>query len=159
MESEFIAFDKIGEEAEWIQNFLENISCWPKLVPTIFVHCDSWLAIGRTQNSMYNEKSRHIRRRYNNVKHLLSNEIIFINYVNSKKNNVNPLTKGLTREFVYNSSRGMDLKLFKRWKSIMMVTILSWLEIPRSRFKWKIKSITISVTLKKYYFLIIPMMK
>jgi hypothetical protein len=67
-------------------------------VPTIFVHCDSYLAIGRAQSSMYNGKSRHIRRRHNNVKHLFSNGIIFINYINSKKNNVNPLTKGLTRE-------------------------------------------------------------
>ncbi|KAL0332983.1 UNVERIFIED_CONTAM: Retrovirus-related Pol polyprotein from transposon TNT 1-94 [Sesamum calycinum] len=64
MESEFIALDKAGEEAEWLRNFLEDIPCWTKPVPAIMVHCDSQSAIGRAQSSMYNGKSRHIRRRH-----------------------------------------------------------------------------------------------
>ncbi|PHT31875.1 hypothetical protein CQW23_28212 [Capsicum baccatum] len=32
MKSEFIALDKDGEEAEWLQNFLEDIPYWPKPV-------------------------------------------------------------------------------------------------------------------------------
>ncbi|KAF3639168.1 hypothetical protein FXO38_22819 [Capsicum annuum] len=32
MESEFIALDKTGEEAEWLQNFLEDIPYWSKPV-------------------------------------------------------------------------------------------------------------------------------
>jgi len=35
--------------------------------------------------------------KHNNVKHLFLNEIIFINYVNSKENIVDPLIKGLLR--------------------------------------------------------------
>ena len=35
MESEFIALDKAGEEAEWLRNFLEDIPNWPKLVPAV----------------------------------------------------------------------------------------------------------------------------
>ena len=61
MESEFIALDKCGEEAEWLRHFLEDIPRWPKSVPPICIHCDSQSAIGRAQNSMYNGKSRHIR--------------------------------------------------------------------------------------------------
>ena len=34
-------------------------------------YCDSQLAIERVQSSMYNDKSRHIRHKYNIVKHLL----------------------------------------------------------------------------------------
>ena len=60
---------------------------------------------------IYNGKSRHIRRRHNTVRQLLSNGIISIEYVKSKDNIVDPLTKGLVREFVENSSRGMRLKL------------------------------------------------
>ncbi|XP_070018941.1 secreted RxLR effector protein 161-like [Nicotiana sylvestris] len=30
MDSEFIALDKAGEEAEWLRNFLEDIHFWPK---------------------------------------------------------------------------------------------------------------------------------
>ena len=35
MESEFIALDKAGEEAEWLRHFLEDIPIWPKPVPAI----------------------------------------------------------------------------------------------------------------------------
>ena len=61
IESEFIALDKCGEEAEWLRHFLKDIPRWPKSVPPICIHCDSQSAIGRAQNSMYNGKSRHIR--------------------------------------------------------------------------------------------------
>ena len=47
MESEFIALDKCGEEAEWLRHFLEDIPKWQKHVPPICIHCDSQSAIGR----------------------------------------------------------------------------------------------------------------
>lgn len=59
---------------------------------------------------MYNGISRHIRRRHNIVRQLLSNGIINIDYVKSKDNLADPFTKGLSREQVYKSSRGMRLK-------------------------------------------------
>ena len=59
---------------------------------------------------MYNGKSRHIRRRHNTVKHLLSSGIISIEYVKSKDNITDPLTKGLAKEQAFSSSRGMGLK-------------------------------------------------
>ena len=59
---------------------------------------------------MYNGKSRHIRRRHNTVRQLLSNGIISIDYIKSKDNIADPLTKGLNGERVNCSSRGMGLK-------------------------------------------------
>ena len=47
MESEFIALDKCGDEAEWLCQFLEDIPRWLKPVPGICIHCDSQSAIGR----------------------------------------------------------------------------------------------------------------
>ena len=67
MESEFITLDKTGEEAEWLQNFLEDIPMWTKPVPAICIHCDSEASIGLERNHMYNSKSRHIRCRHNTV--------------------------------------------------------------------------------------------
>ena len=58
---------------------------------------------------MYNGKSRHIRRRHNSVRQLLSSGIITIDYVKSKDNVSDPLTKGLNREGVEKSSTGMRL--------------------------------------------------
>ena len=113
MESKFIALDKAGEEVEWLHHFLEVIPIWPKSVPAICIHCDNQSAIGRAQSHMYNGKSRHIRRRHNTVRQLLSNGIISIEYVKSKDNIADPLTKGLVKELVGNSSRGMGLKPIK----------------------------------------------
>ncbi|PHT53532.1 hypothetical protein CQW23_07994 [Capsicum baccatum] len=110
MESEFIVLDKAGEEAEWLRNFLEYIPYWPKLVALVCIHCDSQAAIGRAGSMMYNGKSRHIRRRHNTVRELLSSGIITIDYVKSKDNVSDPLTKGLSREGVERTSKGMGLR-------------------------------------------------
>ena len=110
MESEFIALDKAAEEAEWLRHFVEDIPRWSKPVPAICIHCDSQSAIGRAQSNMYNGKSRHIRRRHNTIKQLLSSGIVTIDYVKSKDNIADPLTKGLNRELVNKSSKGMGLK-------------------------------------------------
>ena len=110
MESEFIALDKAGEEAEWLRNFLEDIPNWPKPMPAICIHCDSQAAIGRARNVMYNGKSRHIRHRHDTIRQLLSSGIITLDFVRSKDNIADPLTKGLTRELVDKSSKGMGLR-------------------------------------------------
>ncbi|KAF3682606.1 1-phosphatidylinositol-3-phosphate 5-kinase FAB1B [Capsicum annuum] len=46
---------------------------------------------------VYNGKSRHIRRRHNTVRELLSSGIITVDYVKTKDNVSDPLTKGLSR--------------------------------------------------------------
>ncbi|XP_073131608.1 secreted RxLR effector protein 161-like [Henckelia pumila] len=93
MESEFIALDKCAEEAEWLRLFLEDVPGWVKPAPAICIHCDSQSAIGRAQSKMYNGNSRHIRRRHNTIRQLLSTGVISIDYVNSKDNIADPLTK------------------------------------------------------------------
>ncbi|GKB77813.1 retrovirus-related pol polyprotein from transposon TNT 1-94 [Tanacetum coccineum] len=80
MESKFIALDKCGEEAEWLRQFVEDIP--------------------RAHSTVNNGKSRHIRRRHNSIRQLLSTGVISIDYVKSKDNIADPLTKGLSRELV-----------------------------------------------------------
>ena len=67
--------------------------------------------IGRAQSSMYNGKSRHICHRHichrhNTIRQLLSTGVISLDYIKSKENISNPLTKGLNRELVETSSKG-----------------------------------------------------
>ena len=64
---------------------------------------------------MYNGKSRHICFRHNTIRQLLYTRVISIDYVKSKDNIVDPLTKELNRELVEKSSRGMELKSIE-WK-------------------------------------------
>ena len=70
-------------------------------------------ATGRAQNVMYNGKSRHIRWSHNIVRQLISTGVISVDYVKSKDNIADLLTKGLNRELVEKSSRGMRLKPIK----------------------------------------------
>ena len=74
------------------------------------MHCYNQ-AISKTQkNFVYNGKSRHIRRRQNTVRQLLSNEVISIDFVSSKDNLVDPFTKDLSGEHINYTLRGMGLK-------------------------------------------------
>ena len=82
-------------------------------MPPICIYCDSQSAIGRAQNYMYYDKSRHIRHRHNTIGQLLSTGVISLDYVRSKDNIMDPLTKGLNRELVKKSSRGIKLKPIK----------------------------------------------
>ena len=86
---------------------------WPKLVTAICIHCDSQAALARAKNAIYNGKSRHIRHKHNTIKQLLSNGVITTDFVKSKDNIANPLTKGLSREQVIVTTRGMGLKPIK----------------------------------------------
>ena len=113
MEYEFIALDKCGEEAKWLRHFLEDIPRWPKSVPRICIHWDSQSAIGRAQNSMYNGKYRHILCRHNTIRQLLSIGVILVDYVKSNDNIADLLSKGLNRELIEKSSKGMGLKPVK----------------------------------------------
>ena len=61
IESEFIALNKVGEEAEWLRNFLEDIPYWLKPLTPVCIHYDSQAALGRAKSMMYNDKSLHIR--------------------------------------------------------------------------------------------------
>ena len=62
---------------------------------------------------MYNGKSRHIRCRHNIVRQLFSTRVISLDYQRSKDNITDSLTKGLNRELVEKSSRGMRRKPIK----------------------------------------------
>ena len=62
---------------------------------------------------MYNGKSRQIRHRHKTIRQLLSTRVITLDYVKSKDNIVDPLTKRLNIELVEKSSKGMGLKPIK----------------------------------------------
>ena len=67
----------------------------------------------RAKNSVYNGKSRHIRRRHNSIRQLLTNGIISIDYVKSKEILDDLLTKEVTRKQVTYTSKEIWLKPMK----------------------------------------------
>ena len=113
MESEFITLDKASEEAEWLRNFLEDVPLWSKPVKAICIYCDNLAASIRAKNNVYNGKLRHIRRMHNSIRQLLTNGIISIDYVKSKENLVDHLTKGVIRKQITYTLNRMGLKPMK----------------------------------------------
>ena len=65
-------------------------------MPPICLYCDSQYVVGRAQNSMYNGKYRHICHRHNTTSQLLAIEVIYVDYVKSKDNIADLLTKWLS---------------------------------------------------------------
>lgn len=60
MESEFIALELAGREADWLRNLLADVPLRGSSTAPISIHCDSQAAIGVAKNSVYNGKRRHI---------------------------------------------------------------------------------------------------
>jgi len=84
MESEFVALEMAGSEAEWMKNFLANILLGMKPTLSVSIHCDCQSAIATAKSKTYNGKNKHIQLRHNLVKQLLKRGTISIYYVKSK---------------------------------------------------------------------------
>ena len=110
MESEFIALDLAGQEAELLRNLLADIPLWGRPAPPVSLHCDSQAVICVAKNSAYNGKKRHIHVRHESVRTLIESGVITMEFVRSERNIADPLTKGLNRRLVLETSRGMGLK-------------------------------------------------
>ncbi|KAL0342888.1 UNVERIFIED_CONTAM: hypothetical protein Sangu_1176200 [Sesamum angustifolium] len=108
MESKFLALELAGQKAEWLRNLVGDMPMWGSSIP-VSMHYDSQAAIGIAKIYAYNGKRRHICIRHGVVKELLKNGIISLKYVRSERNLVDPLTKGLTRRFILETSRAMGL--------------------------------------------------
>ena len=87
-----------------------EIPLWPKPIAPISIHCDNQATLARPYNHVYNCKSRHNGLRHSCVRELITNGVITIDYVKSSQNLADPFTKGLLRDLVNKTSRGMGLK-------------------------------------------------
>ncbi|GJY80777.1 zinc finger, CCHC-type containing protein [Tanacetum coccineum] len=110
MESEFVALATAGKEAEWLKNFLLEIPLWSKPIAHISIRCDSAATLTKAYSQMYNEKSRHLGVKHSMIRVLVTNGVIYIEFVRSQQNLAHHLTKGLARDLVIKSTEGMGLK-------------------------------------------------
>ena len=109
MEVEFIALEKTSSEVEWLRNLLVDIPLWTIPASFVFMHCDNQAAIAKAKSKIFNGKNRHIRLRHNIVQQLLETWVIFLEFVRSNLNLVDPLTKPLNKKLVVETLRGMRL--------------------------------------------------
>ena len=104
-----IALATASEEASWLRCLLAEIPVWEKPMPAVLIHCDSTAAIAKIENRYYNGKRRQIRRKHNTVRDCISKGAVRVNHIRTDENLADPLTKGLAREKVHNTSKRMGL--------------------------------------------------
>ena len=110
MAAEFVALAAASKEAEWLWNLLLEVPLWPKPMSPLSILCDSKTTLSKVYSHVYNGKSRHIGLRHAYVHQLIKDGVITVNYVQTNENLADPLTKGLVRDLVLRTSKGMGLK-------------------------------------------------
>ncbi|GJY68341.1 zinc finger, CCHC-type containing protein [Tanacetum coccineum] len=106
---EFVALAAAGKEAEWLKNLLLEIPLWVKPMAPISIRCDSAATLAKAYSQMYNGKSIHLGVRHSMIHKLIMNGVVSIEFVRSQQNLVDHLTKGLARDLVIKSAKGMGL--------------------------------------------------
>nr|GEY12421.1 hypothetical protein [Tanacetum cinerariifolium] len=96
------------KEAEWLRNLIFEIPLWPKPISPISIHCDSAATLAKAYSQIYNGKSRHLGVRHNMVRELITNGVVYVDFVCSQQNLADHLTKGLVRDLVTSRLSGWD---------------------------------------------------
>ncbi|GKD41631.1 zinc finger, CCHC-type containing protein [Tanacetum coccineum] len=94
MESEFVSLAAAGKEAEWLRNLILEILLWSKPITHISIRCDSDATLAKAYSQMYNGKSRHLGVMHSMIRELITNGVIYIEFVRSRQNLAGHLTKG-----------------------------------------------------------------
>ncbi|CAM8926448.1 unnamed protein product [Rhodiola kirilowii] len=110
MESEFVALVATSKEAEWLKNRIHEIPLWERPISPISIHCDIATTLAKVYGHVYNGKSRHLGVRHSAVREFITHGVISVDYVKSQQNLANHLTKGLARDLIFKSVKGMRLK-------------------------------------------------
>ncbi|KAL0431331.1 UNVERIFIED_CONTAM: Retrovirus-related Pol polyprotein from transposon TNT 1-94 [Sesamum radiatum] len=109
MKSEFIALELAGQEAEWLRNQVGDVPLWGSSVP-VTLHTVNHKLLLELLKIMHTMAKEDTYASHGAVKELLKGGIIFLEYVRSERNLADPLTKGLTRRIILETSRAMGLK-------------------------------------------------
>ncbi|KAL0421168.1 UNVERIFIED_CONTAM: hypothetical protein Slati_3139700, partial [Sesamum latifolium] len=92
-EVELCALDMTGTEAEWLFGLLSQLPIVSQPLPPIVVHCDSQTTIAKVKSRKYNQKTKRYIQVLKCIRALVSDRVIGIDFVGTKDNVVNPLTK------------------------------------------------------------------
>ena len=106
MKTELMALKKARSKVVWLRSLLIDMPLFTNSVVFVCFPCDCQAVITRVKSKVYNGKSRHIQLR---LRQLINNDVMSLNFVRSKRNLANPLTKPLARRLVSKTSRGIGL--------------------------------------------------
>ena len=106
METKLVALEKARSKAVWLKSILIDMPHFTNSIVSVCFPCDCQTTITRVKSKVYNGKSRHIQLR---LRQLIDNDVMSLNFVRSKRNLADPLTKPPARRLVTKTSRGIGL--------------------------------------------------
>jgi hypothetical protein len=96
MQSEYIAASDSTREAVWLRRLLDNLG-ESQIEPTC-LHCDNESAIGLAYNPLAHKGSKHIEVRYHYIREQVADGTIDVEYVDTKNQLADVLTKAVDGE-------------------------------------------------------------
>ena len=96
-------------QVDWLRNFLTDSPSTKDLLLPVSIHCDYQAVIIATKNKSYNYKGQNMKLKHDVIKQLFRDGIISIDFVKSKLNLANLLTKPIGRKLILQIIKEMGL--------------------------------------------------
>src|SRR4051812_33329989 len=96
-EAEYMAASEAAKEGVWMKEFMTDLGVVPSARDPMTLFCDNTGAIALAKEPRFHKRTRHIKRRFNSIRHSVELEEINICKVHTDLNVADPLTKPLPR--------------------------------------------------------------
>ncbi|KAI3764505.1 hypothetical protein L2E82_14514 [Cichorium intybus] len=113
--SEYVAASEAAQEAVWMRKFIEDLGVVPSIRDPIEIFCDNLGAIAQAKEPRLHQKTKHIHRRYNYIRHEVKNGEISIHKVHTDQNLADPFTKPLPQTKHESHAKGIGLRFSNEW--------------------------------------------
>ena len=96
-EAEYIASSEASNEGVWMKEFISDLGVIPSASGPMKIFYDNTGAIALAKESRFHKTTKHIKRRFNSIRHQVSEGDIEICKIHMDLNVADPLTKPLSR--------------------------------------------------------------
>jgi hypothetical protein len=104
VEAKYMAESQVACEAIWMRKILVVLFC-SHLDPTV-IYCDNQSYIKLSINPVFHDRSKHIDIRYHHLRDCVQRKIMLLQYIPTKDQDADILTKALTRrKFKYHRDK------------------------------------------------------
>ena len=94
-EAEYIAAPETADEGVWTKEFISDLGVIPSASGPMKIFCDNTGAIALAKESRFHKRTKHIKRRFNSIRHQVLEGDIEICKIHMDLNVADPLTKPL----------------------------------------------------------------
>ena len=95
-EAEYIAASEAANEGVWMKEFISDLGVIPSASVPMKIFCDNTVASSLAKESIFQKRTKHIKRRFNSIRQQVKDGDIEICKVHTDMNVADPLTKPLS---------------------------------------------------------------